>query len=100
MKTYITLVDAINDLRQQGYERDFNLRETCVECSASGLQLSPADFEITGTYHFDGSTDVDDEVVLYTIESKGGLKGLLVNAYGAYSDSVSDALIAKLRFHK
>lgn len=100
MKAYNTLVDAIDDLRKKGYDRDFNLREACLECSASGLQLSPDDFEITGTYHFDGSTDVDDEVVLYTIESKNGLKGLLVNAYGIYADSVSDALIAKLRFHK
>lgn len=100
MKAYSTLVEAINDLRQQGYERDFNLRETCIECTNSGLQLSPADFEITGTYRFDGNTDVDDEVVLYAIESKNGLKGLLVNAYGTYADSVSDALIAKLRFHK
>jgi hypothetical protein len=100
MKTYITLVDAINDLRAQGFDRDFNLRETCIECSTSGLQLSPADFEITGTYHFDGSTDVDDEVVLYAIQSVSGAKGLLVNAYGTYADPVSDALIAKLHFHK
>ncbi len=100
MKAYSTLVHAIDDLRKKGYDRDFNLRESCLECSASGRQLSPDDFEITGTYHFDGNTDVDDEVVLYTIESKSGLKGLLVNAYGIYADSVSDALIAKLRFHK
>jgi hypothetical protein len=100
MKTYATLVDAINDLRKEGFDRDFNLRESCLECSASGLQLSPDDFEITGTYHFDGSTDVDDEVVLYAIESKSGAKGLLVNAYGIYADSVSDTLIAKLHFHK
>ena len=100
MKTFETLTEAINDLKVRGYDRDFNLHETCIECSQSGTQLSAADFEITETYHFDGSTDVDDEVVLYAIESKTGLKGTLVNAYGAYSDSVSDVLIAKLSFHK
>ena len=100
MKTFETLTEAIQDLQSRGYNRDFNLRETCIECSQSGTQLSPSDFEITETYHFDGSTDVDDEVVLYAIESTTGLKGTLVNAYGTYADSVSDALIAKLRFHK
>ncbi len=100
MKTFETLTEAINDLKARGYDRDFNLHETCIECSQSGTQLSATDFEITETYHFDGSTDVDDEVVLYAIESTTGLKGTLVNAYGAYSDSVSDVLIAKLRFHK
>ncbi len=100
MKNYETLVQAINDLKARGYDRDFNLRESCIECSASGTQLSAADFEIAETYHFDGSTDVDDEVVLYAITSKSGLKGTLVNAYGAYADSTSADLIAKLHFRK
>lgn len=100
MKTFETLSEAINDLKARGYTRDFNMRETCVECSQSGAQLSPEDFEITESYHFDGSTDVDDEVMLYAIESKDGLKGTLVNAYGVYADSVSSDLVAKLRFHK
>ncbi|MCW5907650.1 MAG: phosphoribosylpyrophosphate synthetase [Chitinophagales bacterium] len=100
MQVYATLVEAINALRAKGYNRDFNLRQDCIECSQSGAQLSAADFEITETYHFDGSTDVDDEVVLYAIESKTGLKGILVNAFGIYSDSASDELIAKIRFRK
>ena len=100
MKTFETLTEAINDLKRRGYDRDFNLCETCIECSQSATQLSAADFEITETYHFDGSTDVDDEVVLYAIESTTSLKGTLVNAYGAYADTASDAIVAKLRFHK
>lgn len=100
MNTFETLIDALNDLKARGYDRDFNLREQCLECSQSGAQLSAEDFEITETYHFDGQTDVDDEVVLYAIESRDGLKGTLVNAYGAYADTSSDAIIAKLNFHK
>src|SRR5436190_1061740 len=100
MKSFDTLTEAINDLKTRGYDRDFNLRETFIECSLSGTQLSAEDFEITETYHFDGQTDVDDEVVLYAIESKTGLKGILVNAYGIYADSTSDAIVAKLHFHK
>ena len=100
MKTFETLTEAINDLKARGYDLDFNLKEDCIECLHSRTQLSASEFEITETYHFDGSTDVDDEVMLYAIESKAGLKGTLVNAYGIYADSISDALIAKLRFHK
>ena len=100
MKTFETLTEALNDLKLRGYDLDFNLKEDCIECLHSRTQLSANEFEITETYHFDGSTDVDDEVVLYAIESKAGLKGTLVNAYGIYADSISDALIAKLRFHK
>ncbi len=100
MKSFETLTEAINDLKARGFNLDFNLKEDCVECLHSKTQLSPSDFEITETYHFDGSTDVDDEVMLYAIESKNGLKGTLVNAYGVYADSISSELVAKLRFHK
>ena len=100
MKTFETLTEAIKDLQDRGYQRDFNLRENCIECGQSGTQLSPEEFEITETYHFDGSTDVDDEVVLYVIESHTGLKGILINAYGVYSDTISDGLISKLKFAK
>lgn len=99
MKSFETLTEAINDLKSRGFVLDFNLRENCVECSSSGTQLSPADFEIMESYHFDGSTNVDDEVMLYGIQSKDGLKGTLVNAYGVYADSISSELVAKLRFH-
>lgn len=100
MNTYETLLDALNELKARGYDRDFNLRENCLECSQSGAQLAADDFEITETHRFDGQTDVDDEVVLYAIESNDGLKGTLVNAYGTYADTASDAIVAKLNFHK
>lgn len=100
MNSYSTLTEAINDLKKRGYERDFNLKENCIECSASGTRLSPDEFEITETYRFEGESDPGDESVLYAIASKDGMNGILVNAFGPYADTMSDALIAKLRFHK
>ena len=60
MKTFETLTEAINDLKARGYDLDFNLKEDCIECLHSRTQLSANEFEITETYHFDGSTDVDE----------------------------------------
>ena len=99
MKSYDTLTEAINDLKARGYTADFNLRETQIECTSLGRKLSPAEFEITEVYRFEGETDPGDELVLYAIESTDGLKGTLVNAYGAYSNTVSGELIGKLTVH-
>ena len=99
MKNFETLTEAVNDLKARGYGLDFNLRDTRIECSSTGAQLSPAEFEITETYRFEGNTDPGDEMVLYAIESKDGLKGTLVNAFGPYANTASDELIAKLKFH-
>lgn len=51
-------------------------------------------------YRFEGDTDPADEAVVYAIESKAGLKGILVNAYGLYANTMSNEIIQKLSFHK
>lgn len=96
MRSYETLTEAIADLKARGFNLDFNLKETQIECTETGLKLSPDEFEITEVYRFEGDTDPGDELVLYAIESKGGLKGTLVNAYGMYSNTISNELIGKL----
>ena len=42
-------------------------------------------------------TDPGDNTILYLIETKGGVKGLLVDAYGADQSVVSSEMIQKLR---
>ncbi len=96
MKTYETLHEAINGLKKQGYNLDFNLQEDCIECGETG-PLDPDAFEITEVHRFEGMTNPDDSSVLYAIEGKNGKKGVLVDAYGAYAGSLSTRMIEKLR---
>jgi hypothetical protein len=98
MPAYDTVSQAINDLRQRGYTMDFNLEENCLVCHDD--KFDPADFEIMEVYRFEGETDPADEAVVFAIESRTGLKGILVNAFGIYSEPMSDEMIKKLSFHK
>ena len=97
MHNYDTVSEAVNDLKKRGYKLDFNLEPGAVICS--GGRCHPEDFEITEVYRFEGNTDPADEAVVYAIESKDGLKGVLVNGYGISSDSLSDAMLKKLSIH-
>lgn len=96
MKTYESLVDAIDDLKEEGFTHDFNAKGDCLECIALNLTLKPDDFEVVKVVRFEGMTDPDDQSILYAIQAVDGTKGLLVNGYGLYSDPVSDKLMAKL----
>lgn len=96
---YRTLSQALDDLRRQGFTEDFNLQPHCIHCAARQIDLHPEDFKITGVYRFEGQSDPDYNEVIYAIEGKNGLKGVLVDAYGAYSDSLSTEMLAKLRLH-
>ncbi|ULQ53737.1 phosphoribosylpyrophosphate synthetase [Flavihumibacter fluvii] len=99
MHAYETLSEGINDLKKRGYTVDFNLSFDCIICHETPITLMPSEFEIVEVYRFEGATNPSDSSVLYAIESKHGDKGVLVNAYGVYSDPVSDEMVKKLVIH-
>lgn len=101
MKNYDTMIEALNDLKLQGFTTDFNIAFDKVQCADTGTCLNPNEFEIVGHYRFEGKTDPDDSSVLYAIAAKDGcIKGVLVNAYGMYGDTTSDELIKKLAINE
>lgn len=91
---YATVSEAIEKLRKQGYTTDFNLQENCIVCHQG--KFEPRDFEIVDVYRYEGNTDPADEATVYAIESKTGLKGVLVTGYGISVDSMSAAMLGKL----
>lgn len=91
---YATVLEAIQNLRNEGYEVDFNLEENCLTCSGNSYTVN--DFEIEQVYRYEGETNPSDEATVYGIASKDGLKGILVTAYGAYADNASSAILRKL----
>lgn len=100
MKTYTTLSEAVNDLAKRGYTANFNICDDCIECAENSLLLHPEEFEIDEVYRFQEMSDVDNESILYAISSpQKKVKGLLVNAYGIYSETAANELIEKLSGH-
>jgi len=97
MNTFDTLSEAIDDLKKRGYKNDFNLHPDWIACSDLQVTLKPEEFHVDEIHRFEGMTNPDDSAVLYAISSNKNIKGLLVDAYGAYSDSLSPVMIKKLR---
>ena len=86
----------MNALRKEGYVEDFNLQKSWLQCS-KGQRLTADDFKVDRFYRFEGESNPSDAAILYAISSeRHGLKGILVNAYGIYSDPAADALMQKL----
>lgn len=97
-KGYESLYEALNDLQKRGYTYDFNFDNDCLFCIENKTKLKPEDFEIVEYYRFEGSSDPSDNSIIYAIESeKYNIKGVLVNAYGIYSENASDALLSKFK---
>lgn len=100
MAAYDTLSEALSDLKTRGFTVDFNLAFDHLKCSSTGVCLNPAQFEITEYHRFEGMNDPDDSSVVYAVESLDGtMKGVVVSAYGVYSESISEEMIQKLKVH-
>ena len=100
MKSYDNLVVALNDLQKRGYTNDFNLKENTIVCNALDKVCTPKEFTILEVHRFEEMSDVGNESVLYVLETKDGDKGIMIDAYGAYSEPLSMEMIEKLRFKK
>jgi len=98
MISYDTVSEAVNGLKERGFDIDFNLEENCIVCNAGKFDVS--NFEIVEVYRFEGNTDPSDEAIVYAIESVKGLKGILVSGYGISAEGMSAEMAKKLSIHK
>ncbi len=97
MKAYSTSSEAMTALKKEGYIQDFNLHPEWLERPQLDLKLKPEEFHVDKVYRFEGMNNPDDSEVLFAISSSKGGKGLLLDAYGAYAESLSSDMIQKLR---
>ena len=97
MYQYASPSQAINDLRNRGYDKDFNLEENCLVCN--NQKFKGDEFEVREVYRFEGNSDPADESIVLGIESNNGLKGVFVSAYGYASGAMDEAIMHKLKMH-
>lgn len=101
METYNNLVEAIDSLKKQGYREDFSLEHDCISCRNRDYLVMPNQFEIDKYFRFEGDSNPTDSSILYAISSeKFGIKGVLINSYGIYSDDTKDELLDKLKLRE
>ena len=95
--SYPSLSVAIEALKKEGFTHDFNLHEEGVQNRKEGTLHGGGDLNVVKFFRFEGYTNPDDSSVLYAIEMANGEKGLLVDAYGAYSGQMPDDVLEKLK---
>ncbi|MCC4214055.1 phosphoribosylpyrophosphate synthetase [Leeuwenhoekiella parthenopeia] len=95
--TYSSLSKAIEDLKDKGYDTDFNLVDEGIESKHLKKTWNAGQIEVEDAFRFEGMTNPGDNSVLYLINTHSGEKGLLVDAYGAYSGQISQEMIQKLK---
>lgn len=91
---YATVLDAMKQLRDLGFDVDFNIKKNILEAENQSYLIE--DFEITEVYRYEGDSNPDEEATVYGIESNDGKKGILITSYGMYTDEDSAELLKQL----
>ena len=94
---YDSLSEAIAGMQAFGYTENLNLCPDGVENPRKCKVYPEPDLVVRHIFRFEGLTNPADSSILYAIETSDGHKGLLVDAYGAYSGAVPEGVIRKLR---
>jgi hypothetical protein len=94
---YASVTQALADLQARGYTDEFNFKDDHLFCDSKGIRFNPLELKITEVYRFEGASDPEDSSVVYAIESEAGLRGVLVDAYGAYADEKKTEFISSLK---
>jgi hypothetical protein len=92
-----TVTATIEDLRQRGFTDHFMVRGRQLVAIDAGRPFLPRDVVIREYHRFEGVSDPDDMAIVYALESREGTKGVLTDAFGAYSDPAVGAMLDILR---
>jgi hypothetical protein len=90
---YKTMAEAVEDLRRRGFTTDFAVDKESGQVAAGDQALKSDELTIIEHYRFEGISDPDDSSVVYALEAPNGVKGVLVDAYGAYANWKTGALL-------
>ena len=90
---YKSMVEAVEGLRQRGFTTGFTVAKEGGQLTAGDRTFKSDDLTIVEHHRFEGMSDPDDSSVVYALEASSGLKGILVDAYGAYANWKTGALL-------
>ena len=90
---YKSMVEAVEGLRQRGFTTEFTVAQEDGQLTAGDRTFKSDDLTIVEHHRFEGMSDPDDSSVVYALEESSGLKGILVDAYGAYANWKTGALL-------
>ena len=81
-----TLTERVNKAMKDGYTDTLKMTKQGLYSAAKDKTYLPDEVRVIDFYRFEGQSDPADSAIMYVIETTDGVKGLLIDAYGAYAD--------------
>ena len=76
----------LNKMVLEGFDDDFKIADKGLRSLKTEKVYQPEEINVVNFFRFEGQSDPNDNTIMYVIETTDGLKGTVVDAYGAYAD--------------
>ena len=100
VKTYKTMTDAMQGLKQRGFTANFEFLNNGFRIVDGGKTFSPDQLTIVEHHRFEGVSDPDDLSILYSIEATDGTRGTVADAFGPYANPDLGAFLKTVKMRE
>ena len=88
---YTTLSEAVEKLKERGFSHNLSVNSEGELIEAGRESFKPSEVRLVEFHRFEGTSDPADMSIVYALETKSGIKGTVVDTYGAEgSETVSN----------
>lgn len=91
-----TLTERVNKATKDGYTDSLKVTKQGLYSASKDKTYAPAEIKVIDFYRFEGLSDPADSAIMYVIETTDGVKGVLIDAYGAYADEQVNKFMAEV----
>jgi hypothetical protein len=95
-----SLATCLNKVFNDGYTEDFKVTDQGLFSIQHERVYQPEQVNVVNFFRFEGTSNPDDEAVLYVIETTDGTKGTLTDAYGVYQDPLIGSFMKQVEHIK
>jgi len=88
-----TLAGVLDDLTRRGFAEHFRVVDGWLRALDTGGMFRANQVFVPEYHRFEGVSDPDDMSILWAIETRTGLRGTLVDAFGVYADPLVAAFV-------
>jgi hypothetical protein len=96
----LTLAATIDHLNRRGFTGHFGVITDGLREFGTGVTFRADEVRICDCFRFEEASDPSDIAVVYAIESRTGVRGTLVDAFGLYSNPAISEFVARVAIER
>jgi hypothetical protein len=86
---YNNLAEATEKLKDKGFSANFRVNDNKLLEDGEKHTFKPSEVELVEFHRFEGMTNPADSSILYAVKTSSGLKGIVVDSYGADGSEIT-----------